>query len=169
MITHQKSFEAPVFPKGSKKKADVNRDGILKVYLTTLRPILEYGVQVWQDIPEFLSNKLESIQERALHITYPCYSYLDVRNTINLSSLKERRAQLCSKYIRKMSQKDHPINFLTTKTATSGHGYSLRSSCNNRNVVYADRGCCRTQRSGSFISFASKYGKWLIKIFLLFL
>ena len=78
------------------KKGDVKRDGILKVYLTTIRPISEYGMHVWQDNPEFLSNKLESIQERALHyIIYLCHSYLDALNTINLSSLKERRAQLC--------------------------------------------------------------------------
>ena len=36
------------------------REGILKVYLTTIRQKLEYGVQVWQDI---LSNKLESIKK----------------------------------------------------------------------------------------------------------
>ena len=57
---------------------DVGREGILKVYVTTIIPIyLEYGVQVWTDIPEFLSNKLESIQKRALYIIYPCHSYLD--------------------------------------------------------------------------------------------
>ena len=96
----------------------VNREGILKVYLTTIRPILpEYGVQVWQDIPEFLSNKLESIQKRALYIIYPCHSYLDALNTTNLSSLKERRTQLCRNYIQKMSQNDHPINFLKPRTA----------------------------------------------------
>ena len=93
------------------KKVGVNREGIVKVYLTTIRPILEYGVQVWQDTPEFLSNKLESIQKRALHIIYPCNSYFDVLKTTNLSSLKERRTQLCCElYIQKMTQKDHPIN-----------------------------------------------------------
>ena len=135
----------------------VNKEGILKVYLTTIRPILEYGVQIWQDIPEFLSNKLESTQKRALHIIYPWHSYLDALNTTNLSSLKERRTQLCCKYIQKMSQKDHSINFLKPITAVSGHSFNFRASGNNRNVVYADRSHCRTQRSGSFISFASKY------------
>ena len=78
-------------------------------------------MQVWQDIPEFLSNKLESIKKRALYIIYPCQSYLDALNTTNLSSLKERRTQLCRKYIQKMSQNDHPINFLKPRTATCGH------------------------------------------------
>ena len=93
------------------KKVGVSREGILKVYLTTTRPIkiLEYGVQVWQDIPEFLSNKLESIKKMALYIIYPCHSYLDALNTTNLSSLKERRTQLCCKYIQKMTQRDHPL------------------------------------------------------------
>ena len=91
------------------KKVGVNREGIRKVYLTTIRPILEYGVQVWQDIPEFHSNKLESIQKRALYIIYPCHSYLDALNTTNFSSLKERQTQLCCKYIQKMTQNDHPL------------------------------------------------------------
>ena len=135
----------------------VNREGILKVYLTIIRPILDYGVQVWQDIPEFLSNKLESIPKMALYIIYPCHSSLDALNTTNLSSLKERRTRLCCKYIQKMTQNDRPINFLKPRTVTSGHSYNLRPSDNNRNIVYADRSCYRTQRSGSFISFASKY------------
>ena len=70
------------------EKVGVNRQGILKVYLKTIRPILEYGVR--QDIPEFLSNKLESIQKRALHIIYPCHSYLDALNTTNLSSFEKK-------------------------------------------------------------------------------
>ena len=32
---------------------------------------------MWQDIPAFLSDKLESVQERALSIIYPSLSYAD--------------------------------------------------------------------------------------------
>ena len=56
-----------------------------------------------------------------------------------------------------MTKKDHPINFSKPRTASSGHSYNVRASDNNRNIVYADRSCCWTQRSGSFISFACKY------------
>ena len=86
-----------------------------------------------------------------------CLSYLDALDTANLSSLKKRRTQLCCKYIRKMSQNDHSINFLIPKTATSDHSYNMRPGDNNGNIVYADRSCCRTQCSGFFISFSSKY------------
>ena len=55
-----------------------------------------------------------------------------------------------------MTLKDHPINFLKPRTTSSGHSYNLRANDNNRNIVYADSCCCRTQCSGSFISFASK-------------
>ena len=56
------------------KRVGVAGDSILRVYLTTIQPILEYSVQVWQDIPEFLSRKLESIQKKALCIINPSLS-----------------------------------------------------------------------------------------------
>ena len=59
------------------KKVCVNKEEIVKVYLTTIRPIQEYGVQAWLDIPEFIWNKLGSIQKGALHMTYPCHSNTD--------------------------------------------------------------------------------------------
>ena len=96
-------------------------------------------------------------KEHYNYIIYPRHSYLDALNTTNLGNLKERRTQLCCKYIQKVTQNDHPINFLKPRTAISSHSYNLRASDNNRNIVYADRSCCRIQRSGSFISFASKY------------
>ena len=44
---------------------------ILKVYLSNVRSVLEYAVQVWQDIPAYLSDVIESIQRRALRIIFP--------------------------------------------------------------------------------------------------
>lgn len=143
------------------KNVGVNRDGILKVYLTTIRPILEYDVQVWQDIPEYLSNKLELIQKRALHIIYPSHSYLDVLSTTNLSSLKERRTQLCCKYIRKMSQNDHPINFLIPKTVTNGHSY-ICGPATTKEILFTLKGAV-TGLSVQVPSLHSPVNIWICK------
>ena len=56
---------------------------ILKVYLCNVRLVLEYAAQVWQDIPAYLSDAIESIQRRALRIIFPKSSYqraLDLTN-----------------------------------------------------------------------------------------
>ena len=68
-----------------------------------------------------------------------------------------------------MTKKDHPINFLKPRIASSSHSYNLRASNNNRNIFYADRSCCQTQRSGSFISFTSKYVNMQIIIYDIFI
>ena len=55
-------------------RAGVNQENILKVFLTTVRPVLEYPVPVWQSIPGYLSDVIESVQIRALKDgTYYCY------------------------------------------------------------------------------------------------
>ena len=56
------------------KRADVDEMSILKVYLTTIIPVLEYGILVWQAIPGYLLDKTESLQKRVLHIVFP---YID--------------------------------------------------------------------------------------------
>ena len=53
------------------RRAGVTSTGILKVYLSVIRPILEYAVPVWRLISEVQSEKLESIQKRALKIIFP--------------------------------------------------------------------------------------------------
>ena len=36
---------------------------VLKVYLTTIRPVLEDAIPVWQAIPGYLLDKIESLQK----------------------------------------------------------------------------------------------------------
>ena len=53
------------------RRAGVSTTGMLKVYLSVIRPILEYAVLVWQSICEMQTEKLESIQKRALRVIFP--------------------------------------------------------------------------------------------------
>ncbi|KAL9966711.1 hypothetical protein ACROYT_G024828, partial [Oculina patagonica] len=53
------------------RRAGVSQANILKIYLSTVRPVLEYAAPVWQAIPGYLSDTIERIQKRALHIIYP--------------------------------------------------------------------------------------------------
>ena len=56
---------------GVLKRAGVDEMSILKVYLTTVRPVLAYAIPAWQAIPGYLSDKIESLQKRVLHIVFP--------------------------------------------------------------------------------------------------
>ena len=74
----------------------MEKDNILKLYLTTIRPVLEYAVPVWQDIPNYLSEAIEVVQKRLLKIIYPeCESYTHALNLTNLPTLQSRRNILC--------------------------------------------------------------------------
>ena len=84
---------------GFLKREVVAGDSILTVYLTTIRPILEYGVQVWQDIPQFLSRKLESIQKRALCIIYSSHIY---DNALSSSDRSSKMTSSCKKVAQKV-------------------------------------------------------------------
>ena len=78
------------------KRAGVDEMSILKVYLTTIRPVLEYAIPVWQAIPDYLSDEIESLQRRVLHILFP---YIDSYNSAllaaDLETLEHRRSWLC--------------------------------------------------------------------------
>ena len=126
-----------IFKKASKrlfslrtlKKAGVASESIVKTYLATVRPILEYGVQVWQDIPDCLSRKLKLVQKRALLIFFPTLaSYTEaIYIRTNLTTLEDRRKYLWCNYPSKMSNNCHPINLLIPKQENQGSSYSLRT------------------------------------------
>lgn len=39
-------------------RARVCQPNILRIYISTVRPVLEYAVPVWQDIPTYLSEAI---------------------------------------------------------------------------------------------------------------
>ena len=62
------------------------QDNILKVYLSTVRPVIEYAHG--RLIPDYLSDVIERVQKRALRTNYPdAESYTEA---LQLPNLKKR-------------------------------------------------------------------------------
>ena len=108
------------------KRAGVHCDDLLRIYLSVIRPVVEYACQVWHTcLPDYLSNDLEAVQKRALQCIFPQMNYRDVLNLYGLPSLSERRDIICDKYFDKILENDHKLNHLVTAATPSG--YHLRT------------------------------------------
>ena len=70
---------------------------MMKVFRSSVRPILEYAVQVWHDILDYLSDRIESVQKPALKIIYANSSYSQAMSLANETTLSSRRELLCHK------------------------------------------------------------------------
>ena len=114
------------------KKAGLQERELVLVYKSMIRPILEYAVEAWSDFPQYLSDKLERVQKRALWIIYPGSDYGEALKTSKLESLKDRRVDLCKKYINKLKDPSHTLHHLTKTYYTNTHGYNLRSGNQNQ-------------------------------------
>ena len=77
------------------KRAGVREQDMLKVFRSSVRPILEYAVQVWHDILDYLSDRIESVQKTALKIIYANSSYSQAMSLANETTISNRRELLC--------------------------------------------------------------------------
>ena len=72
------------------KRAGVAGSNIINILSAPSDQYLNNAVPAWQDIPEYLSVKLESIQKQALKIVFPDYSYDEALTFSGLESLEKR-------------------------------------------------------------------------------
>ena len=105
------------------KRAGMDEMSILKVYLNTIRPVLEYAIPVWQAIPGYLSDKIESLQKRVLRIVFRCIdSYNGGLLAAGLDTLEHRRGWLCDKYMKRITTNtSHPLNALLPASVIHVH------------------------------------------------
>ena len=81
------------------KKSNASTDTLITVYITIIRPVLEYACQVWRySIQQYLSEYIEKIQKRALRIIFPLQKYGETLITTNIMSLRDRREKLCEQF-----------------------------------------------------------------------
>ena len=68
---------------------------------TTITPVLEYTVPMWQSIPDYLADVIESesVKMGILTVLFPVEeSYMEALGQANLTTLQGRREDLCYKY-----------------------------------------------------------------------
>ena len=130
------------------KRAGVMPEDMLKVYTCNIRSVIEYAAEVWQDIPAYLSDAIESIQRRALKIIFPNFSYQQALDQANLTFLVDRRISICKKLMANMRNEDHPISFLAPQATTRFIPYQLRSG--NIKAITTVK---RTKRANDFFTF----------------
>ena len=132
------------------KRAGVDEMSILNVYLTTVRPVLEYAIPVWLAIPDYLSDKIESLQKRFLHIVFP---YIDSYNSAllaaGLETLEHKRSWFCDKYMKRITTNtSHPLNALLPRISKTCQ-YSLRAEKGDIHF-FRDRRNCNLKRTEEF-------------------
>ena len=108
------------------KRFGAAHEHLIHVYKTLIRPITEYACQCWHPgLTKELSLEIESIQKRSLRIIMPnCESYQKAMSECKLSSLEQRRVELCGKYFLKMQNSDHKVFSLLPQPKNSE--YALR-------------------------------------------
>ena len=130
---------------------------MLKVYTSSVRSLLEYAVPVWQPIPGYLSDKIESIQKRALKINFPSAdSYSDALEWARMKTLAYRRDKICKEYMCKMKDLNHPLHPLLPMRLNSTCPYTLRHKSDQR-YFYRYVTTCRTKRTEDFFTFKYFY------------
>ena len=109
------------------KRAGINQNDLIRIYISVIRPVVEYACPVWHtNLPKYLSDNIEIIQKRCLKTIFPCYQYENILQMVNLPTLHRRRDELCRAYFAEMKSRDHKLNALVP---------------NGRSVPYALRLC----------------------------
>ena len=108
------------------KRAGIGQTDLLRIYVSVVRPVLEYACPVWStSLPVYLSDNIEIVQKRALRSIYPGISYNAILQNIKLPTLAARRKELCLIYFNNMKRSSHRLNHLLPPTRDVP--YSLRS------------------------------------------
>ena len=112
------------------KRAGVQEQDMLKVFRSSVRPILEYAVRGGKtSLTMHLSGRIESVLKRAFEIIYPKSSYSQALSLANETTLSNRRELLCNKFMAEMTDTHyHPLLCLMSTAVHRTNPYNLRPS-----------------------------------------
>ena len=78
-----------------------------------IRPVLEYCAQAFHhSLPMYLEEKLEDVQKRVQRIIYPEMAHCDALEHFQLSTLLQRREDMCNDLFTKINDPAHRFHHL---------------------------------------------------------
>ena len=83
------------------KKCRLTDRQLILVYCSMIRSVLEYASTAWAGLTQYLSDQIESIQKRALKISFPSLCYEDALKKSSLILLCQRREDACIKFLKR--------------------------------------------------------------------
>ena len=83
------------------------------IHITFVRHVLEYACQLWHtSLPGYPADQIEQIQKPALMIIVLDSSYNESLNTLNLTTLYQRREILCHSFYKNVLERENKLNNL---------------------------------------------------------
>lgn len=83
------------------------------MYTSKISPVLEYACAVWHPgLTGYLSDEIERVQVRAFKIMLPAMDYSEALAFYKLSTLKERRINICKSFFSAMEKPSHRLHHL---------------------------------------------------------
>ena len=148
----KKACKKVIFAQSTAYCVEVCQDSILKIYPSTVRPVLENVAPVWQAIPAYLSDAIERVRKRALYIICAeSESYVLALQLRELDSLDNRRDDLCNRYMTQMKSPSHPLHHLLPCPLLNEPKYNLRHDLNK--YLFTNTIACTTKRAENFFMF----------------
>ena len=113
----------------------LDRKTLLTLYTTFVRPCLEYGSIIWNNLTDCNSDRLESIQRRAMRIITGCIIRTSTQllyEETSLETLAKRRERSILLFFHKIINNNTPHYLSTLKPDTNEdkHKRNLRSKSN---------------------------------------
>ena len=72
------------------KRAGISQSDLVTVYLSVVRPVLEYACPVWHtNLQQYLSENIETIQKRTFKCIFRGASYAEILSNVGLKTLKD--------------------------------------------------------------------------------
>ena len=108
------------------KCAGINKIDLVRIYVSVIRPVVEYVYPVWHtNLPKYLSDNIEILKKRCLKTIFSGFTCDDILQMVNIPTLHDRRNEICKAYFGRMRRGDYKLNKLLPDTRMVS--YTLRS------------------------------------------